>query len=76
MSAYHLYISEDQKDPACITTPITFIFAAKAAPGYARAKEIIRLIHSIQEMVNKDPDMDGKIQVVFRRNCVYQFAEY
>lgn len=75
MSAYHLYISEDQKDPTCITTPITFIFAAKAAPGYARAKEIIRLIHSIQEMVNKDPDMDGKIQVVFVENYCVSVAE-
>ena len=64
-----------KKDPAYITTPITFIFAAKAAPGYARAKEIIRLIHSIQEMVNKDPDMDGKIQVVFVENYCVSVAE-
>jgi len=64
-----------KKNPACITTPITFIFAAKAAPGYARAKEIIRLIHSIQEMVNKDPDMDGKIQVVFVENYCVSVAE-
>ena len=64
-----------KKDPTCITTPITFIFAAKAAPGYARAKEIIRLIHSIQEMVNKDPDMDGKIQVVFVENYCVSVAE-
>lgn len=64
-----------KKDPACITTPITFIFAAKAAPGYARAKEIIRLIHSIQKMVNKDPDMDGKIQVVFVENYCVSVAE-
>ena len=64
-----------KKDPTCITTPITFIFAAKAAPGYARAKEIIRLIHSIQEMVNKDSDMDGKIQVVFVENYCVSVAE-
>lgn len=64
-----------KKDPTCITTPITFIFAAKAAPGYARAKEIIRLIHSIQEMVNKDLDMDGKIQVVFVENYCVSVAE-
>ena len=42
---------------------------------YARAKEIIRLIHSIQEMVNKDPDMDGKIQVVFVENYCVSVAE-
>ena len=38
MSAYHLYISEDQKDPACITTPITFIFAAKGSTWICEGK--------------------------------------
>ena len=71
----YIYQKIKKKDPTCITTPITFIFAAKAAPGYARAKEIIRLIHSIQEMVNKDPDMDGKIQVVFVENYCVSVAE-
>lgn len=64
-----------KKDPSCIQTPITFIFAAKAAPGYIRAKEIIRLIHSIQKMVNEDPDMKGKIQVVFVENYCVSVAE-
>ena len=64
-----------KKDPECIDTPITFIFASKAAPGYARAKEIIRLIHSIQKMVNSDPDMTGKIQVVFVENYCVSVAE-
>lgn len=64
-----------KKDPECITTPITFIFAAKAAPGYTKAKEIIRLIHSVEEMVNKDPDMKGKIQVVFVEDYCVSVAE-
>lgn len=64
-----------KKDPECITTPITFIFAAKAAPGYTKAKEIIRLIHSVAEMVNKDPDMKGKIQVVFVEDYCVSVAE-
>lgn len=64
-----------KRDPACIDTPITFIFAAKAAPGYAKAKEIIKLIHSIQTMVNSDPDMKDKIQVVFVENYCVSVAE-
>lgn len=64
-----------KRDPACIDTPITFIFAAKAAPGYAKAKEIIKLIHSIQSMVNSDPDMKDKIQVVFVENYCVSVAE-
>ena len=64
-----------KKDPECITTLITFIFAAKAAPGYTKAKEIIRLIHSVAEMVNKDPDMKGKIQLVFVEDYCVSVAE-
>lgn len=64
-----------KKDPDCIKIPITFIFAAKAAPGYTRAKEVIRLIHSIQAMVNDDPEMKGKIQVVFVENYCVSVAE-
>ena len=58
MSAYHLYISEDQKDPAYLQHR-SHLFCGQSSTGYW-GKEIIRLIHSIQEMVNKDPDMDGK----------------
>ncbi len=48
--------------------PRTFIFGGKAAPGYAMAKLIIRLISGIAEIVNMDPAMDGRMRVVFLPN--------
>ena len=45
--------------------PRTVIFGGKAAPGYYMAKLIIRLINGIAEIVNADPDMDGRLRVVF-----------
>jgi len=48
--------------------PRTFIFGGKAAPGYAMAKLIIRLINGIAEIVNMDPAMDGRMRVVFLPN--------
>ena len=41
------------------------IFGGKAAPGYYMAKLIIRFINGIAETVNADPDMDGRLRVVF-----------
>ena len=46
----------------------TYIFGGKAAPGYAMAKLIIRLINGIAEIVNIDPAMDGRMRVVFLPN--------
>ncbi|HYP03738.1 MAG TPA: glycogen/starch/alpha-glucan family phosphorylase, partial [Cyanobium sp.] len=48
--------------------PRTMIFGGKAAPGYAMAKLIIRLIVGISEIVNIDPAMDGRLRVVFLPN--------
>ncbi|WP_216902015.1 glycogen/starch/alpha-glucan phosphorylase [Synechococcus sp. CCY 9618] len=45
--------------------PRTVIFGGKAAPGYAMAKLIIRFINGIAEVVNADPDMDGRLRVIF-----------
>ena len=54
-----------KKDPAREVLPRSFIFGAKAAPSYHMAKLIIRLINGVAEVVNNDPDVDGRIQVVF-----------
>lgn len=52
-------------DPAAAITPCTVIFGAKAAPGYQQAKRIIKLINSVASVVNTDPDVAGRIKVVF-----------
>ncbi|CAG0934846.1 partial glycogen phosphorylase, partial [Rhodocyclaceae bacterium] len=52
-------------DPKADITPRTFIFGGKAAPGYFMAKLIIKLITSVGEVVNADPDVAGRLKVVF-----------
>ncbi|RMG28805.1 MAG: glycogen/starch/alpha-glucan phosphorylase [Gammaproteobacteria bacterium] len=48
--------------------PRTLIFAGKAAPGYHRAKLIIKLIHDVADVVNADPAVEGRLRVVFIPN--------
>lgn len=55
--------------------PETFIFAAKAAPGYYRAKEIIQLIYTISEYINKNTILKKYINVVFIENYSVSLAE-
>ena len=55
--------------------PTCFIFGAKAAPGYRRAKAIIKYINEIANLVNNDPDTNQKLQVVFVSNYNVSYAE-
>ncbi len=54
-----------KKDPTVSIAPRTFIFGGKAAPGYYMAKLMIRLITGVAEVVNHDPDVNGRLKVVF-----------
>jgi len=55
--------------------PTAFIFGAKSAPGYFRAKAIIKYINEIAKLVNSDPDMADKMQVLFVSNYNVSYAE-
>ena len=65
-----------QDDPSSITRPHTFLFGAKAAPGYAVAKRIIRLINSLADQIEHDPLCRDKLQVVFLENYRVSLAEH
>ncbi|MEN9254996.1 MAG: glycogen/starch/alpha-glucan phosphorylase, partial [Gloeomargarita sp. SZTDM-1c_bins_89] len=54
-----------KRHPELVIPPRTFIFGGKAAPGYFMAKLIIKLINSLAEVVNTDPDLQGRLKVVF-----------
>jgi glycogen phosphorylase len=62
-------------NPKVVVTPRTVIFGGKAAPAYQMAKLIIRLINAVGEVVNNDPDVAGRLKVVFLANYSVSLAE-
>ena len=71
MYEYNKMLEDSSYKPA----PRTFIFGAKAASGYRRAKAIIKLINTVAERVNNDPRVEGRIKVVFVENYRVSVAE-
>ncbi|WP_088102721.1 glycogen/starch/alpha-glucan phosphorylase [Halalkalibacter urbisdiaboli] len=68
---YHLC----RENPHLQMTPRTFIFGAKAAPGYHFAKNVIKLITSAAEKINNDPVAKDKIKIIFLENYNVSLAE-
>jgi glycogen/starch/alpha-glucan phosphorylase-like protein len=57
-------------------TPTAYIFGAKAAPGYIRAKAIIKYINELAKLINNDPAVNDKMRVVFVQNYNCSYAEH
>ncbi len=66
---------EIKDDPSRDYVPRVYLFGAKAAPGYSRAKRIIQLIHAVADMLTNDPDMKGRLSVVFLEDYRVTVAE-
>jgi glycogen phosphorylase len=62
-------------NPDIDVTPRTFLFGGKAAPGYFMAKLIIKFINSIGDVVNRDPDVRGRLKVLFMKDYNVKFAQ-
>ena len=77
LNALHIILLYQQlrDNPNMDFRPHTFLFGAKAAPGYAVAKRIIRLINALAEQINNDPVCKDRLQVVFLENYRVSMAE-
>src|SRR4029077_20593456 len=64
-----------KRHPDLDVVPRTYVFAGKAAPGYAMAKLHIRLINDIAYVINNDPEMHGKLKVAFVPNYGVSLAQ-
>ncbi|GAA0070344.1 glycogen/starch/alpha-glucan phosphorylase [Clostridium sardiniense] len=64
-----------KKNPKLDIPKTTFIYGAKAFPGYRRAKAIVKFTNEVAKLINNDKDIDGKIKVVFVENYKVSYAE-
>ena len=64
-----------KEEPLIQIFPRTFIFGAKASPGYYYAKKIIKLINTVAEKVNHDPEVNDQLKVIFLENYRVSVAE-
>ena len=71
----HLY-NRIVSDPSFDIRPTTFVFAGKAAQGYEFAKDVIRLVNSVADVVNNDPRVRGRIKVAFIPNFSVSNAQH
>ena len=74
MNITYMYL-QLRDNPNMELRPHTFLFGAKAAPGYAVAKRIIRLINSLADQINNDPICKDRLQVFFLENYRVSMAE-
>ena len=63
-------------NPDMDLVPRTFIFGGKAAPGYFVAKMVVKLINSVGEVINNDPDIAGRLKVVFLANYSVSLGQF
>lgn len=64
-----------RENPNLNILPRTFVFAGKSAPSYYQAKQTIKLIHSLADLINKDVSIKNKLKVVFLENYSVSLAE-
>ncbi|MGL4863734.1 MAG: glycogen/starch/alpha-glucan phosphorylase, partial [Cetobacterium sp.] len=65
-----------KKNPTMKIHPVTYIFGAKSAPGYMRAKGTIRLINEVAQIINNDVEIKDMIKVVFMENYNVSSAQF
>ena len=72
IAAEYLYL---KNNPNAEFTPKTYIFGAKAAPGYYMAKQMIRMICKLGKMIDEDPAVRGKLRIVYLEDYCVSLSE-